>query len=138
MCLLDGVLEWDAASIRCTAASHTRADNPLRAQDRLAAVCGIEYAAQAMAVHGALLAEAAPGSGARRPRLGYLASVRKLVLQVERLDDIAAPLEVTAQRVSGDGATVLYAFVVSAANRTLLSGRAAVILDAAALDPGAG
>jgi predicted hotdog family 3-hydroxylacyl-ACP dehydratase len=64
--------------------------------------------------------------------------VRKLVLQVERLDDIAAPLEVTAQRVSGDGATVLYAFVVSAANRTLLSGRAAVILDAAALHPGAG
>ncbi|SPK74510.1 putative beta-hydroxyacyl-acyl carrier protein (ACP)-dehydratase (plasmid) [Cupriavidus taiwanensis] len=136
MCLLDGVVAWDPASVRCTATSHTLADNPLRAQGRLAALCGIEYAAQAMAVHGALLAEAEPGGGARqRPRTGYLASVRKLVLQVERLDDIPAPLEVTAERISGEGASVLYAFVVSAAGRTLLSGRAAVILDAAA--PGA-
>ncbi|SOY66952.1 hotdog family protein [Cupriavidus taiwanensis] len=134
MCLLDGVVEWDAASVRCTATSHTQADNPLRAQGRLAATCGIEYAAQAMAVHGALLAE-----GARqRPRTGYLASVRKLVLQVERLDDIAAPLEISAERISGEGATVLYAFVVSAAGRTLLSGRAAVILDAAAVGDSAG
>ncbi|SOY66188.1 hydroxymyristoyl-ACP dehydratase [Cupriavidus taiwanensis] len=136
MCLLDGVVAWDPASVRCTATSHTLADNPLRAQGRLAALCGIEYAAQAMAVHGALLAEAEPGGGARqRPRTGYLASVRKLVLQVERLDDIPAPLEVTAERISGEGASVLYAFVVSAAGHTLLSGRAAVILDAAA--PGA-
>lgn len=132
MCLLDGVLAWDAASVRCTSTTHTCADNPLRAQDRLAAVCGIEYAAQAMAVHGALLAEAAQGDGAQRPRLGYLASVRKLVLHVERLDDIEAPLEVAAERVSGEAATVLYAFTVSAAGRPLLSGRAAVILDAAA------
>ncbi|MBB2917628.1 hydroxymyristoyl-ACP dehydratase [Cupriavidus alkaliphilus] len=139
MCLLDGVAAWDAASIRCTATSHTHAENPLRAQDRLAAVCGIEYAAQAMAVHGALLAEAVQAGGApQRPRTGYLASVRKLVLQVERLDDIPAPLEVTAERISGEGATVLYAFVVSAAGRTLLSGRAAVILDAAAVGADAG
>ncbi|AMR81105.1 hypothetical protein [Cupriavidus nantongensis] len=139
MCLLDGVVAWDAAAVRCTASSHTHADNPLRAQSRLAAVCGIEYAAQAMAVHGALLAEAAQAGGApRRPRTGYLASVRKLVLQVERLDDIAAPLEITAERISGEGATVLYAFAVSAAGRTLLSGRAAVILDAAALGADAG
>jgi predicted hotdog family 3-hydroxylacyl-ACP dehydratase len=137
MCLLDGVLDWDAASVRCISASHTRADNPLRAQDRLAALCGIEYAAQAMAVHGALLAEAEPGKDARRPRLGYLASVRKLMLHVERLDDIEGPLEVTAQRISGEGATVLYAFTVSAAGRSLLSGRAAVILDAALADDGA-
>lgn len=139
MCLLDAVVAWDAASVRCTATSHTHADNPLRAQGRLAAICGIEYAAQAMAVHGALLAEAEPECGApQRPRTGYLASVRKLVVQAERLDDIAAPLEVAAERLSGEGATVLYAFVVSAAGRTLLSGRAAVILDAAALGDDAG
>lgn len=139
MCLLDGVVAWDTASIRCLATSHAHTDNPLRAQGRLAAVCGIEYAAQAMAVHGALLAETAQDGGAQqRPRTGYLASVRKLVLQVERLDDIPAPLEITAERISGEGATVLYAFVVGAAGRTLLSGRAAVILDAAAAGAGAG
>ena len=38
------------------ASSHRAADNPLRAHGRLGAACGIEYAAQAMAVHGALLA----------------------------------------------------------------------------------
>jgi predicted hotdog family 3-hydroxylacyl-ACP dehydratase len=138
MCLLDGVLDWDADSVRCLSATHTRVDNPLRAQGRLAAVSGIEYAAQAMAVHGALLAEAAAERAPQRPRSGYLASVRKLVLQVERLDDIDAPLEVAAQRESGEGNSVLYAFTVSAAGRLLLSGRAAVILDAALHDSHAG
>ena len=55
MCLLERVLDWDAAQIRCGAVSHRDAGNPLRAHDRLAAACGIEYAAQAMAVHGSLL-----------------------------------------------------------------------------------
>ncbi|WP_407935819.1 3-hydroxylacyl-ACP dehydratase [Cupriavidus necator] len=135
MCLLDGVLGWDESAIRCVSGTHARADNPLRAQGRLAALCGIEYAAQAMAVHGALLAQ---GSQTQRPRSGYLASVRKLELQVARLDDIDAPLEIDAQRISGEGASVLYAFTISAAGRPLLSGRAAVILDAALPDSHAG
>jgi predicted hotdog family 3-hydroxylacyl-ACP dehydratase len=129
MCLLDAVTDWDAQRIRCTATSHRHADNPLRAHGRLGAACGIEYAAQAMAAHGALLA-AADGA----PRAGYLASVRGVDLHVSRLDDIAADLEVEAERLSGDGNTILYGFRVSAAGRELLSGRAAVILDAAVLD----
>ena len=129
MCLLDAVTDWDTQHIRCTAASHRDLANPLRAHDRLGAACGIEYAAQAMAAHGALLA-AADGA----PRAGYLASVRSVELHVARLDDIAADLEVEAERLSGDGNTILYGFRVSAAGREVLSGRAAVILDAAVLD----
>ena len=125
MCLLDAVTEWDAQRIRCTATSHRAPDNPLRAHDRLGAACGIEYAAQAMAAHGALLAAADDA-----PRAGYLASVRGVELHVARLDDIAADLEVEAERLSGDGNTILYGFRVSAAGRELLSGRAAVVLDA--------
>ena len=49
MCLLDQIAAWDTGSIRCTATSHRDQDNPLRAQGRLGAACGIEYAAQAMA-----------------------------------------------------------------------------------------
>ena len=56
MCLLDAVTEWDGAHIVCQASSHRASDNPLRAEGRLGAACGVEYAAQAMAVHGALLA----------------------------------------------------------------------------------
>lgn len=125
MCLLDAVTEWDPQRIRCTATSHRDADNPLRAHEHLGAACGIEYAAQAMAAHGALLAGA---EGA--PRAGYLASVRGVDLHVARLDDIAADLEVEAERLSGDDNTILYGFRISAAGRELLSGRAAVVLDA--------
>jgi predicted hotdog family 3-hydroxylacyl-ACP dehydratase len=129
MCLLDCVLEWNETLIRCRALSHRAADNPLRANGRLAALCGIEYAAQSMAVHGALCAPGSPEI--RRPALGYLASVRKLVLEAERLDTIAEPLEIEARRIGAEPANVLYAFVVRAGGRTLLSGRAAVVLDAA-------
>jgi predicted hotdog family 3-hydroxylacyl-ACP dehydratase len=128
MCLLDVVTDWDAQHIRCTASSHRDADNPLRAHDRLGAACGIEYAAQAMAAHGALLAAADSA-----PRAGYLASVRSVELHVSRLDDIAADLDVEAERLSGDSNTILYGFHVSAAGRELLRGRAAVVLDAGKL-----
>ena len=56
MCLLEEVLTWDAARVRCRATSHRLASNPLRAGGRLGAVCGVEYAGQAMAVHGAIVA----------------------------------------------------------------------------------
>jgi len=125
MCLLDSVVEHDAGQVRCTATSHRSPDNPLRSHGRLAAACGIEYAAQAMAVHGALLAANAA------PRPGYLASVRNAVLHVGRLDDIDADLTVRAIRVTGDSATVLYDFSVRAEERLLLEGRAAIVLDAA-------
>lgn len=125
MCLLEQVVEWDEQRVRCRAVSHRHPDNPLRSHGRLAAVCGIEYAAQAMAVHGALLA-----SEKGAPRAGYLASVRNTVLHVKRLDDIEADLLIEAERFSGDGNNVLYDFSVTAQDRLLLSGRAAVVINA--------
>jgi predicted hotdog family 3-hydroxylacyl-ACP dehydratase len=124
MCLLDTVVDWDARQIRCTASSHRESGNPLRAQDQLGAACGIEYAAQAMAAHGALLAAADS-----RPRAGYLASVRNVDLSLARLDDITADLDIEAERLSGNDNTILYSFRVSAAGRDVLTGRAAVLLD---------
>ena len=107
MCLLEAVVEWDAARVVCRATSHRDADNPLRAHGRLGAACGIEYAAQAMAVHGALLAaEGAP------PGIGYLASVREVALHAPRLDNIGADLEIEALRLSGDDNNILYRFTV--------------------------
>ena len=126
MCLLDRVLEWDAQRILCHADSHRADDNPLRSHDCLHVACGIEYAAQAMAVHGALC-----NADAGRPRAGFLASVRSVRFAVDRLDDVAAPLAIAAERLGGDANNVLYRFVVSSRNTILLEGRAAVILDAA-------
>lgn len=136
MCLLDRVTAWDDNQISCEASSHRAASNPLRAHGRLGAACGIEYAAQAMAVHGALIAEAGPpdtGAGSPAPKVGYLASIRGLTLHVERLDDIHDDLLIHAERLSGDGSTVLYSFSLQAGPVLLISGRAVVILDAAAL-----
>ena len=135
MCLLDEVLSWDARRIRCRSASHRTSDNPLRAHGRLGAACGIEYAAQAMAVHGALVAASAPLASAMSTSvrgsagtIGYLASVRNVALYVTRLDDLEADLIALAERVIGDGRTVLYEFSVWGAEQQLLSGRASIVL----------
>ncbi|WP_175719603.1 hotdog family protein [Burkholderia anthina] len=136
MCLLDRVEAWDAARIRCSATSHRDPHNPLRSQGRLASVCGIEYAAQAMAVHGALLdtqqAAHTERTGQARPRVGYLASVRNVDAFVDRLDMFALPLTIDAERIGSDGRSVLYGFALRCGERLLLSGRAAVMLDASA------
>lgn len=132
MCLLDAVEAWDATRIRCTATSHRDPRNPLRSRGRLAAVCGVEYAAQAMAVHGALHA-VRDGSMAGRPRVGYLASVRNVEAHIDRLDTLDAALVIEAERVSGDASTILYGFTVRGNDRVLLTGRAAVMLDVSAV-----
>ena len=128
MCLLDEVTGWDTGRILCRVGSHHDPGNPLRAHGRLAAVCGIEFAAQAMAVHGVLMTGA--DASAMRPRMGFLASVRGVEMLVDRLDNIEADLEVEAGRLAGDGNHILYTFDVRAKGRLLLSGRAAVVLDA--------
>lgn len=134
MCLLDHVESWDEERIECRASSHRADNNPLRAYGRLGAACGIEYAAQTMAVHGALLAPAET----TRARIGYLVSVRSTQLHVSRLDDIAVDLVVKATCITRNENNILYQFSVSAAGRPLLDGRAAVVLNAEGLRPGAG
>jgi len=126
MCLIDEVLEWNPERIRCTSGGHRAADHPLRAHGRLGVACGVEIAAQTMAVHAALI-------GARsdtRPSAGLLASLRAVRMHVQRLDDVRSELICDAVRVAGDGNTALYEFELRAAARRLLSGRAAVVLDA--------
>ena len=124
MCLLDRVEDWDSERIVCLAKSHRNPDNPLRAHGRLGSACGIEYAAQAMAVHGALRASGQPS------RAGYLVSVRSTRLHVERLDDIAADLVVKAACITCSSNNLLYEFEICTDDRLLLKGRAAVMLDA--------
>ena len=125
MCLLDRLESWTADAIHCTATSHADANNPLRTANGLMAPNAIEYAAQAMALHGGLLAtEGEP------PSAGFLASARNVRLTVVRLDDVAGALQVMAQRLSGDARQVLYEFSVTDAKGALLAeGRAVVVLN---------
>lgn len=121
MCLLQTVESWDEDSIVCTASGHVDAAGPLRMDGRLPALCGIEYGAQAMAVHGGLLA----GGGARR---GFLASVRNVQLAVATLNECGPLLTVRATRLLNNDNNQMYEFSLHDGERLLLSGRAAVFL----------
>jgi predicted hotdog family 3-hydroxylacyl-ACP dehydratase len=125
MCLLDGVLTWDVDTIRCVSITHHSPHNPMRVNDRLSAINGIEYAAQAMAVHGALVNR----SGVI-PRAGYLATIRDVVCRCRDLDEHAGELMVDVRQLFGNGDHVLYEFKLLAGDTMMLSGRAAVVLDA--------
>jgi predicted hotdog family 3-hydroxylacyl-ACP dehydratase len=124
MCLLDAVEQWDDTSILCTTASHHDATNPLRRDNQLEAICGLEYAAQAMAVHVGLLEQGKE----RRLAVGYLGAVKNLMLRAARLDDVKEDLTVQATRLVGEVDCFIYTFRVSAEQQELLDGRASIFL----------
>ncbi len=125
MCLLDGLLGWTADTVRCRASSHRDAAHPLRSPGGLLSPVAIEYASQAMALHGGLMA--APGS---QPSAGFLATARNVNLHVSRLDDVPGLLLVTAKRLAGADATALYHFELhDEGGRLLVDGRATVVLN---------
>jgi predicted hotdog family 3-hydroxylacyl-ACP dehydratase len=74
-------------------------------------------------------ASSQPGAG-RRPAAGYLASLRDVVCSVDRLDRLEGDLLVTAELLIADAGRVIYRFNVTCDDRPVLSGRAAVVIDA--------
>ena len=120
MCLLDEVLEWGEQSIACRATSHRDPANPLRTPAGLAAVIAVEYAAQAVAAHGALTQ--------KRSSIGYLASLRGVECLVERLDTEAGELLVRATRIAAESGRLLYDFRLESGERELARGRLSVVL----------
>jgi predicted hotdog family 3-hydroxylacyl-ACP dehydratase len=123
MHLLDAVVEWDSTTIACLASSHRAAGNPLAVGGCLEAVCGVEYAVQAMAAHGTLV------GGGRRPAAGYLARLRDVECFVERLDVLEGEMLVAAELMFEDAGRVIYRFNLTCDAKPVLSGQAAVVLD---------
>jgi predicted hotdog family 3-hydroxylacyl-ACP dehydratase len=121
MCLLDSVIEWNETSISCRATSQCERHNPLRQNDVLTAINGVEYAAQAMAVHGALLDRAAD-----KPGVAYLAALRGVTLHCDTLHQYPE-LILQCQRLGGDSNGFIYTFQVNNDKTVLLEGRATVI-----------
>lgn len=123
MCLLDEIVAWDERRIAARANSHRRPDNPLRRDGTLRAVHLCEYAAQAMAVHGGLLAQ----RDGRVAAPGFLVSLRAVRLLVSRFDDLPGPLDVYAEKLLDGGGSWQYAFRVEHAGVPLAEGRAAIV-----------
>jgi predicted hotdog family 3-hydroxylacyl-ACP dehydratase len=124
MCLLHALHESSDSHVLCSTHSHRAPDNPLRSASGLLSCNAIEYAAQAMALHGAMTAETTP------PRGGRLASVRAVKLHVQRLDTIDGPLFVNVERLAGDTGQAMYQFTLrDGRENTLVQGRTTVLLN---------
>jgi predicted hotdog family 3-hydroxylacyl-ACP dehydratase len=97
----------------------------MRRDGVLPAVCGVEYAAQAMGLHGRLVS-----ANHAKPAAGFLVSLRDLTLHAEHFDDVEATLTIHVRRLASNADSVMCEFDVSAADRRLLSGRATLLLEA--------
>ena len=117
MCLLDRVLHWDERSIRCAAVSHRDADHPLRGATGLATLAGIEYAAQAAALHGAL------SQGATTPRSGVLAALKNVTVTQPWLHHASAQIVIEVNLLHSDPAGGIFAFAVIDGAKRILSGQ---------------
>lgn len=124
MCLLDSVAAWTSQHVHCRTCSHQRDDNPLRRGGRLRAVHLCEYGAQAMAVHGGLLAAA--DGGVMRP--GLLVSLRGMQIDIAWLHDLEGELDVRAEVLLTSVDSWQYRVAIAHGNRTIAAGRAAVML----------
>jgi predicted hotdog family 3-hydroxylacyl-ACP dehydratase len=133
MCLLDAMEACSADAIVCRIVNHADVRNPLRLDQQLPAASALEYASQAMALHGSLAA-----AGGKPPTSGFLASARDLRLHVERLDTAPGPLRVRAQRLAGDAGQAMYRFELrDAHDKLLVEGRTTVVLDTPLASPAA-
>lgn len=124
MCLWQRVTVADAEQIAVSATSHRDLDHPLRSDGELRAIHLCEYGAQAMAVHGGLLARA----GQKRVRKGFLVALRSVTLHVARIDDLPGALSGHATLLMQGDDSQQYAFRIEHAGRCIAEGRAAVML----------
>jgi predicted hotdog family 3-hydroxylacyl-ACP dehydratase len=107
MCLLARVVACDESFIRCEADNHGDPANPLRNARGLPASAGIEYAAQAMALHAALQRG---GSGAIQS--GAIAVLSDVRWSADFLDGVDGPVQVEATLLAGTGGGRQYSFAV--------------------------
>jgi predicted exporter/predicted hotdog family 3-hydroxylacyl-ACP dehydratase len=126
MCLLEQLVEWNDQRVVLETATHRSLDNPLRANGRLRAIHLCEYGAQAMAVHGALRAQADD----QRAAPGMLVSLRSVTFRCDYVDDLPGNLRVEAVCLQAGASSLQYSFRITHAQALLAEGRAAVVLGA--------
>ncbi len=123
MCLLDNIESWDDDHIVCRSTSHRRLDNPLRDNSGLRALCAIEYGAQAIAAHAALLGM--PNGG--HIQWGVLASIRDVTTTLSHLHELDGALTIRAHVVMTHDQGRIYDVTVTGDGRTVMTGRLSVM-----------
>jgi len=122
MCLLERIESWDESAIVLTTSTHRDPANPLAGDTGLRAIHLCEYGAQAMAVHGGLLARANGG----RALPGMLVSLRDVVFYRDFVHDLEGDLRVEARRIQASDSAWQYSFRVMHGGNTIAQGRAVV------------
>lgn len=132
MCLLDGVVAWDEHGILCETDRHADVQNPLASDGRLSPLAGVEFAAQAVALHAALLAGGPTPAASRSPETavgrGLLVRVRDCATHCARLDWAPLPLQIEGKRLAASSAALSYRFALRAGGGVLLEGTAMIAL----------
>jgi len=105
MVLLDRLVRYDETRIVCEAVAPTP-EHPLARAEGVPAVAAVEYAAQAAALHGALL------DGNPEPRHGMLAKLSEVELIGCWLGVPSSPLTVQAELLVRGASGCMYSFTV--------------------------
>ena len=124
MCLLDAVTAMGRGAHRLPRRGARALPIRWRATAIVPAVAASEYAAQATAVHGALL------DGQAAPRDGVLAKLSDVELHSARIPFDAGPLAVRAELLGRGAAGCLYGFDVATERQPIASGRLMVAFTA--------
>lgn len=122
MCLWQCVESWDEQQLCARTATHRDSQHPLRDARGLSSIHLIEYGAQAMALHGGLLAPQA------KPAPGFLAAVRDFMVTRARVDDVSDDLRVTARKLVANASGSIYEFTIEAGVVRLATGRVSAVL----------
>ncbi|MES2942423.1 MAG: hypothetical protein V4772_06095 [Pseudomonadota bacterium] len=115
MCFLDAVTDWDDENICCSATA-PGTEHPLMRSGRVSAFVAIEYAAQATALHGALL------DAASSPQAGMLATLRDVDLHRMWFPVSDDALTIHAKLLSRTAGGCSYSFKVASARQPIASG----------------
>lgn len=122
MCLLDEVSQWSTGNIVCTAGA-PGPDHPLARDESVPAIASCEYAAQAAAIHGALIEHALA------PREGVLAKLMDIELHAQAFP-LGGGVQVRANMLGRVATGCLYAFDVRAGELPICEGRLMVAFGA--------
>ncbi len=129
MCLLDEIVSWDKEQLVVKTMSHTELDNPLFYEDSLNSIHGIEYAAQTMALHSALLAQKETKQKESR---GYLASVKNIQISEEYLfqaqSNNLTPLFIYVSILMAGSQGFTYQFEILKDDKVFISGKITIFL----------
>lgn len=120
MCLLDEITAVNKQTLTACAISHQDKLNPLMLDGKIATINGVEYAAQAMAVHGSFLSE--------KTQSGYIATVRNIELFTPYLPQNNLPLIINVEQLMSDKNGFTYQFQIQCKQQNIISGKITIFL----------